>query len=106
MSVPTLHQTPGGNIARNLEGCRGLRVLDGDASDPMTAAALIENAVTGVRSGGGPALIRLVVPRLSGHSGQDTQTYKGAEEIAAEKARDPLEKLRAQLVPNIASDGA
>src|SRR5260221_4384966 len=103
ISVPSRQQTPGGNIARNLEGFRGLRVLDGDASDPMTAAALIENAVTGVRSGGGPALIRLVVPRLSGHSGQDTQTYKGAEEIAAEKARDPLERLRAQLVPNIVS---
>jgi 2-oxoisovalerate dehydrogenase E1 component len=103
ISVPSRQQTPGGNIARNLEGFRGLRVLDGDASDPMAAAALIENAVTGVRSGGGPALIRLTVPRLSGHSGQDTQAYKSAGEIAEEKARDPFERLRAQLVPNIVS---
>ena len=103
ISVPSRQQTPDGNIARNLAGFRGLRVLDGDASDPMAAAALIENAVTGVRSGGGPALIRLLVPRLSGHSGQDTQTYKSAGEIAAERARDPLEKLRAQLVPNVVS---
>ncbi len=44
----------------------GLRVLDGDGSDPLAAAALIEDAVTGVRSGGGPALLRLTVPRLSG----------------------------------------
>src|SRR3984893_11590791 len=64
ISVSSRQQTPGGNIARNLESFRGLRVLDGDASDPMAAAALIENAVTGVRSGGGPALIRLAVPRL------------------------------------------
>src|ERR1700719_3165349 len=55
ISVPSRQQTPGGNIARNLDGFRGLRVLDGDASNPMAAAALIENAVTGVRSGGGPA---------------------------------------------------
>jgi 2-oxoisovalerate dehydrogenase E1 component len=103
ISVPSRQQTPGGNIARNLEGFRGLRVLDGDASDPMAAAALIENAVTGVRSGDGPALIRLLVPRLSGHSGQDTQTYKSEGEIAAERARDPLEKLRAQLVPDLVS---
>ncbi len=103
ISVPSRQQTPDGNIARNLGGFRGLRVLDGDASDPMAAAALIENVVTGVRSGGGPALIRLVVPRLSGHSGQDTQTYKSTDEVAAEKARDPLEKLRAQLVPNLVS---
>jgi 2-oxoisovalerate dehydrogenase E1 component len=36
---------------------------------------------------------------LSGHSGQDTQTYKSASEIAAERERDPLVRLRAQLVP-------
>jgi 2-oxoisovalerate dehydrogenase E1 component len=103
ISVSSQQQTPGGNIARNLSSFRGLRVLDGDGSDPRAAAALIEDAVAGVRSGGGPALIRLTVPRLSGHSGQDTQTYKSAEEIAAEKARDPLTKLREQLVPHTLS---
>jgi 2-oxoisovalerate dehydrogenase E1 component len=103
ISVPTRQQTPGGNIARNLAAFRDLRVLDGDASDPIAAAALIENAVTGVRLGEGPALIRLVVPRLSGHSGQDTQTYKSSSEIAAEKSRDPLERLRMQLVPDVVS---
>ncbi|HEY4968741.1 MAG TPA: thiamine pyrophosphate-dependent enzyme, partial [Steroidobacteraceae bacterium] len=103
ISVPSKQQTPGGNIAANLQSFRGLRVLDGDAADPMAVAALIESAVTGVRTGGGPALIRLTVPRLSGHSGQDTQTYKSAAEIAAEKARDPLVKLRAQLVPGLLS---
>src|SRR5580692_8397508 len=99
ISVPSQQQTPDGNIAKNLSGFRGLRVLDGDGSDPLAAADLIERAVAGVRSGGGPALIRLVVPRLSGHSGQDTQTYKSADEIAAERDRDPLARLRAQLVP-------
>jgi 2-oxoisovalerate dehydrogenase E1 component len=103
ISVSSRQQTPGGNIARNLESFRGLRVLDGDGSDPKAAAALIESAVAGVRSGDGPALLRLVVPRLSGHSGQDTQTYKSTEEIAAEQARDPLTKLREQLVPGILS---
>src|ERR1700689_225672 len=103
ISVPSRQQTPGGNIARNLEGFHGLRVLDGDASDPMAVAGLITDAVAGVRAGGGPSLLRLLVPRLSGHSGQDTQTYKSAAEIAAERQRDPLEKLRAQLVPDLVS---
>ena len=101
ISVPSRQQTPGGNIARNLAGFRDLRVFDGDASQPMTVAALIENTVRSVRTGEGPALIRLVVPRLSGHSGQDTQTYKSASEIAAETERDPLGKLRSQLVPDM-----
>jgi 2-oxoisovalerate dehydrogenase E1 component len=103
ISVTSEHQTPGGNIARNLASFGGLRVLEGNGSDPMAAAALIQDAVAGVRSGDGPALLRLIVPRLSGHSGQDTQTYKSGEEIAAEVARDPLTRLRAQLVPQIIS---
>jgi 2-oxoisovalerate dehydrogenase E1 component len=103
ISVSSQHQTPGGNIASNLESFRGLRVLEGNGSDPMAAASLIQDAVAGVRAGDGPALLRLVVPRLSGHSGQDTQTYKSAEEIAAEIARDPLTHLRAQLVPQLLS---
>ena len=103
ISVSSQQQTPGGNIARNLASFRGLRVLEGDGSDPLAAAALIKDAVGGVSAGEGPALIRLVVPRLSGHSGQDTQTYKSAEDIAAEKARDPFTKLREQLVPDTLS---
>ena len=103
ISVPTHRQTPGGNIARNLASFRGLRVLDGDGSDPLSAARLIREAVDGVRAGEGPALLRLTVPRLSGHSGQDTQTYKGAAAIAAERERDPWGRLRAQLVPKFLS---
>ncbi len=47
----------------------------------------------------GPVLLRLRVPRLSGHSGQDTQAYKSAGEIAAERARDPLLTLRGASFP-------
>ncbi|HTV97067.1 MAG TPA: transketolase C-terminal domain-containing protein [Steroidobacteraceae bacterium] len=103
ISVPADMQTPGGNIARNLGAFRALRVLDGDGSDPLAAAALIREAVGAVRAGEGPALLRLTVPRLSGHSGQDTQTYKGAALIAAEQERDPWRKLRAQIVPALLS---
>ena len=101
ISVPSDRQTPGGNIAANLAAFRGLRVLDGDGSDPLAAAALIEDAVRGVRGGGGPALLRLVVPRLSGHSGQDTQTYKTPAMISTERDRDPFKTLCEQLVPDL-----
>jgi 2-oxoisovalerate dehydrogenase E1 component len=103
ISVPTDQQTPGGNIARNLAAFRGLHVLDGDGSDPLSAARLIREAVAGVRAGEGPALLRLTVPRLSGHSGQDTQTYKGPQAIAAEEERDPWRRLRGQIVPEFLS---
>jgi len=46
-----------------------------------------------------PALLRLTVPRLEGHSFQDTQSYKSEELVRAEWARDPLPRLRDYLVP-------
>jgi 2-oxoisovalerate dehydrogenase E1 component len=99
ISVPAARQTPGGDIAANLAAFRNLCILSGEGSDPPAAAALIETAVAAVRAGEGPVLLRLCVPRLSGHSGQDTQAYKSAGEIAAERARDPLLQLRKRLVP-------
>ena len=95
ISVPSTYQTPGQNIAANLASFTGLTVFNGDGTDPVDAARLIEAAVAHVRSGEGPALLRLTVPRLEGHSYQDTQTYKSEAEIAAEWALDPLPKLKA-----------
>ena len=104
ISVPSKLQTPGGNVARNLGGFTNLRLYDGDGSDPVAAAGLIAEAVAAARSGEGPALLRLQVPRLSGHSGQDTQTYKSAQQLSAEVARDPLTALRMHMVPKLLSE--
>ncbi|NNC47038.1 MAG: pyruvate dehydrogenase [Sphingomonas sp.] len=95
ISVPSTYQTPGQNIAANLASFKGLTIFDGDGTEPEEAADLIGKAVAHVRERKGPALCRLTVPRLEGHSAQDTQTYKSEEEIAAEWARDPLPKLKA-----------
>ena len=105
ISVRSDVQTPGGNVAANLAAFRNLEVLDGDGADPVAAPRLIARAVAHVRAGAGPALLRLRVPRLAGHSGQDSQAYKSPEEIAAERARDPLLRLRAHLVPKQMADG-
>ncbi len=105
ISVPSSRQTPGGDIAANLASFQNLRILSGDGSDPEAAAALVATGVASVRAGEGPVFLRLTVPRLSGHSGQDTQAYKGAAEIAAEQARDPLLGLHRRLVPDVLTDG-
>jgi 2-oxoisovalerate dehydrogenase E1 component len=94
ISVPSDVQTPGGNIAKNLAAFKDLYVLDGDGSDPQQTAAHLARAIQHVREGHGPALVHLSVPRLCGHSGQDTQKYKTELQIAAEKARDPLPRLQ------------
>ncbi|NJC34443.1 2-oxoisovalerate dehydrogenase E1 component [Sphingomonas jejuensis] len=104
ISVPSTFQTPGGDIAANLGAWKGLEIMSGDGTDPAEAARLVERATDHVRAGRGPALLRLTVPRLQGHSFQDTQTYKDASVVAAERARDPLPRLRAHLVPALLSE--
>src|SRR6186997_1815366 len=78
ISVPSEYQTPGKDIAANLANFSGLAIWNGDGTEPDEAARLIAEAIDHVRSRKGPALIRLTVPRLEGHSFQDTQTYKSA----------------------------
>lgn len=104
ISVPSSFQTPGGNIAANLASFQNLSIRTGDGTDPAEAARLAADAVAYVRAGQGPALLQLRVPRLSGHSGQDTQAYKPKERLAAEQANDPLPKLYAFLRGGILSD--
>jgi len=101
ISVPARLQTPGGNIAANLRAFAGLVILEGDGGEPQAAAELIRRAVAEVRETRAPLLLRLTVPRLSGHSGQDTQAYKSPQTLEEERARDPLGRLEAFLVPKV-----
>ncbi len=104
LSVPGEKQTPGGDIAKNLSAFTNLSVFNGDGAEPGETASLLHQAVTCVRSGRGPALVRLTVSRLCGHSGQDTQAYKSAYLLEDEKSRDPLDRLRNYLTPEMLSE--
>jgi len=95
ISVPSDYQTPGRDIAANLKSFSGLTIFDGDGTEPLEASKLIHEALAHVRGKRTPALLRLTVPRLEGHSFQDTQAYKPKEEIESEWARDPLPRLKA-----------
>src|SRR5690348_12942889 len=95
ISVPSDYQTPGRDIAANLASFSGLTIFNGDGTDPVEASRLIHDAVRHVRTERAPVLLRLTVPRLEGHSAQDTQAYKTEAEIKDEWARDPLPKLKA-----------
>jgi 2-oxoisovalerate dehydrogenase E1 component len=100
ISVKGELQTPGGNIAANLSGFSNLMVRDGDGTDPAAAARLLREGVDMARSGKGPALVRLRVPRLCSHSGPDNQLgYRTALEIEDDKKRDPLPMLKHYLIP-------
>jgi 2-oxoisovalerate dehydrogenase E1 component len=97
ISVPSEYQTPGKDIAANLASFSGLTIFNGDGTDPVEASRLVREAIAHVRAKRAPALLRVTVPRLEGHSYQDTQTYKSEAEVEAEWARDPLPKLKMHL---------
>jgi 2-oxoisovalerate dehydrogenase E1 component len=106
ISVEKWLQTPGGNIAANLACFQNLAIWQGSGTEPAETARLVAEAVEMVRRWQGPGLLRLTVPRLSGHSSHDTQSYKSQERLAAEWERDPLPALRAYLVPDLLSEAA
>ena len=98
ISVPGSLQIPGANIAASLASYEGIRIMDGDGTDPLEAAEKIQDVVAHVRAGRGPALLRLRVPRLNGHSFADNQSYKDEAQREAERRRDPLPRLRRFLL--------
>ena len=103
ISVKSPLQTPGRNIAANLAAWHNLQIWDGDGTKPEETADLVVTAVNYVRRHEGPGLLRLTVPRLSGHSSVDNQAYKSEEETKAEWARDPIPAIRDYLVPAMMS---
>ncbi len=90
ISVTSEFQTPGANIADNLASFKNLEIWQGSGTDPDEAKKLMQAGSKHVRAGKGPALVRLTVPRLNGHSYQDNQAYKPEDLVEKEKANDPL----------------
>ncbi|KAA3647932.1 MAG: pyruvate dehydrogenase [Chloroflexi bacterium] len=98
ISVPKRYQTPGKNIAENLESFNNLYILEGSGTKPEEAFILVNQAVEYIRAGRGPCLLRVEVPRLTGHTfGEDQTAYKSGKQIKEELNRDPLKTLRDYL---------
>lgn len=95
ISVPGTFQTPGGNIALNLGSFGNLRIVEVDGTNPDESDRMIGKTINHVREMQSPALIRVRVPRICGHSGADSQSYKTQQQREDELARDPIGRLRA-----------
>ena len=71
-------------------------VVDGD--DVLECYRVGREAIDRARAGEGPTLIEAKVMRLTAHSSDDQQTkYRSAEELEAERGRDPLPRFLEQL---------
>jgi 2-oxoisovalerate dehydrogenase E1 component len=93
ISVRAKLQTPGADVAANLQCYHNLHIIEGDGTDPADTSAKIAEAVAYVRAGK-PCLLRLDVVRIMGHTFIDDQSYKTEAEREEDRQRDPLTHLK------------
>jgi len=96
ISVPTTVQTriPLSNRAKGY-GFPGIRV---DGNDVIAVHAVTEWALERAREGKSPVLIEAFTYRVGAHTTADDPTkYRGSEEEAQWRAKDPLERLEKYL---------
>ncbi len=80
-------------------GFRGMGRLRIDGSDFPGSYETMGRVIGEVRKGGGPFLVQAQVPLLGHHtSGVRREFYRDAADLAANAARDPVVRLRAQLL--------
>lgn len=72
------------------------KTIDGNDLPAVHAAA--KEAIGAVRRGAGPYLLECMTHRMAGHYVGDAQQYRSKEELAAMRAKCPIERLRKQLL--------
>jgi 2-oxoisovalerate dehydrogenase E1 component alpha subunit len=98
ISVPLARQVAGESVADRAAGY-GIPGVTVDGTDVLACYGAARDAVDRARKGEGPTLIEAKVTRLTAHSSDDQQTkYRSEEELAAERANDPVPRFREQLV--------
>ncbi len=101
ISVPVENQTAGegGSIYEMTKGYKNLLRLKVDGTNYLEANVAAVSAVKYARSKQGPVLIEADVVRLLPHSSSDDhRKYRSAEELEAEKQKDPILRFKNLLI--------
>ena len=69
-----------------------------DGMSVVAVRAAAGRAVAHARAGGGPAFLEAITYRYVGHSRSDPGAYRPPGELDAWKERDPITRLRGELV--------
>lgn len=104
ISVPLSRQTAAPSLAHKAigYGMPGQRV---DGNDVAAVLAVLGEAVSRARAGGGPSLIEAHTYRMQAHTNADDDTrYRERAEVQEWVARDPLQRLRTHLTATGALD--
>jgi 2-oxoisovalerate dehydrogenase E1 component len=99
ISVPTSEQSANTRVSDNYRGLKHLEIINIDGTDFVDSHLGMQRALAYVKSGEGPALVHAQCVRIGPHSNSDRQElYRDAADIEAAKARDPLDRLQADLI--------
>ncbi|HLB94701.1 MAG TPA: pyruvate dehydrogenase (acetyl-transferring) E1 component subunit alpha [Nitrospiria bacterium] len=94
ISVPRTRQTASATLAQKAiaYGFEGIQV---DGNDVFSVYSATRSALERARAGGGPALIECVTYRMGDHTtADDASRYRPESEVAAWRAKDPIERLK------------
>lgn len=98
ISVPADQQTASQTFAQKAFAY-GMTAVRADGNDLLAMLKVTRDAIERGRNGEGPTLIEALTHRLSGHStSDDPKAYRNEAEMKAERAKDPVPRLRAYLV--------
>ncbi len=75
----------------------GISAASVDGNDVLAVAELARTLVASIRAGSGPQFMDVVTYRLEGHTSSDQALYRLADEVAAQRTRDPLVLLAQRL---------
>ncbi|RRA49665.1 thiamine pyrophosphate-dependent enzyme [Acidipila sp. EB88] len=107
ISTPVEVNTPGGSISKLVQNFPNFFFAEVDGTDPIASYSALVGAVAWCRAGNGPAFVHGHVVRPYSHSeSDDERSYRSAEEIAADAARDPLPRFRERLLREGIADTA
>ncbi len=84
-------------------GMKGLQV---DGMDPVATFEAAREALDHARRGAGPVLLECLTFRTLGHVLSDKNEYMDPDELAAQKANDPVPRYRAWLIEQGHADDA
>ena len=98
ISVPVAKQTHARALADRAIGY-GIPGFLVDGNDAAAVYAVVSDALTRARAGGGPSVIECLTYRIEAHTNSDDPSrYRTAADVALWKHRDPIERLEKYLV--------
>jgi 2-oxoisovalerate dehydrogenase E1 component alpha subunit len=98
ISVPSALQLPTSGVAERASGY-GLPAERCDGMSVQETYATVSRAAARARAGEGPSLVEALVYRLGPHTSHDDDTrYRSRDEVASWEAREPIARLRAELL--------